>query len=87
MDDPEVSEDLDEADDAEADDIAGDDNEADEDDAPSLDGAPGCHAIGNVVGCEPGDVSIGDRVRAVFEDATAPGGEALRIPQWELARS
>lgn len=53
----------------------------------SLDGAPGCHAIGNVVGCEPGAVSIGDRVRAVFEDATAPGGEALRIPQWELARS
>jgi uncharacterized OB-fold protein len=49
----------------------------------SLDGAPGCNAVGNVLGCEPDEVAIGDRVRAVFEEATGPGGEALRIPQWE----
>ena len=49
----------------------------------SLDGAPGCNAIGNVVGCAPGDVAIGDRVRAVFEEARTPGGELLRIPQCE----
>ena len=52
----------------------------------SLDGAPGCNAIGNVVDAEPGEVAIGDRVRAVFEEATGPNGEALRIPQWERAR-
>jgi uncharacterized OB-fold protein len=49
----------------------------------SLDGAPGCNAIGNVLGCEPHEVSIGDRVRVTFEEATGLGGEALRIPQWE----
>jgi hypothetical protein len=52
----------------------------------SLDGAPGCHAIGNVVGCAPGAVRIGQAVRAVFEEVRDPEtGETLRIPQWQLA--
>ncbi len=52
----------------------------------SVDGAPGCNVMGNVVGCAPEDVEIGARVRAVFESATdAASGQALRIPQWELA--
>jgi len=49
----------------------------------SLDGAPGCNAIGNVLGVPPDAVSIGDRVRAVFEAAKTPDGETLQIPQWE----
>ena len=50
----------------------------------SLDGAPGCHAIGNVVNRGPGDVAIGQRVRAIFEEATDPTtGESLLIPNWE----
>ena len=52
----------------------------------SIDGAPGCSVEGNVVGCAPEDAQIGLRVRAVFEDATDPeSGQALKIPQWELA--
>jgi coenzyme F420-reducing hydrogenase gamma subunit len=40
---------------------------------------------GNVVGCPPEAVAIGQRVRAVFEEATDPAtGTKLRIPQWEL---
>ncbi len=51
----------------------------------SLDDMPGVHAIGNVLGTPPGDVRIGQRVRAVFEEVSDPdGGEALRIPQWEV---
>ena len=50
----------------------------------SVDGAEGCHVQGNVVNCEPDAVSIGQAVRAVFEDATDPAtGTALKIPQWE----
>lgn len=52
----------------------------------SVDGAPGCSVQGNVVGCEPAAVRIGQRVRAVFEEARDPQtGQTLRIPQWELA--
>lgn len=52
----------------------------------SIDGAPGCNAQGNVVNCDPADVSIGQKVRAVFEDAVEPGtGTKLLIPQWEPA--
>ena len=50
----------------------------------SLDGAPGCNAIGNVVGCAPDAGAIGDRVRAVFEAVEGPDGQQLQIPQWEL---
>ena len=51
----------------------------------SIDGAPGCNAVGNVLGCAPEAVEIGARVRAVFEDASEPGtGRALKIPQWQL---
>ena len=51
----------------------------------SVDVAPGCSVQGNVVGCPPEAVRIGQRVRAVFEEATDPAtGTTLRIPQWEL---
>jgi len=47
--------------------------------------APGILLAGNVVGREPDDVRIGDRVRVVFEDATDPrSGEFLKIPQWQI---
>jgi len=50
----------------------------------SLDGAPGCNAIGNVVNKGPAEVEIGQRVRAIFEEATDPTtGEKLLIPNWE----
>jgi hypothetical protein len=52
----------------------------------SVDGAPGCSVPGNVVGCPPESVRIGQPVRAVFEEATDPAtGTRLRIPQWEPA--
>jgi uncharacterized OB-fold protein len=47
--------------------------------------APGILLAGNVVGKEPDDVRIGDRVGVVFEDATDPrSGEPLKIPQWQI---
>ena len=51
----------------------------------SVDGAAGCNVIGNVVGCEPDAVEIGQRVRAVYEEATDANGQKLLMPQWELA--
>lgn len=52
----------------------------------SVDGAPGCSVQGNVLNCQPESVAIGQRVRAVFEQATDPAtGAKLLIPQWELA--
>ena len=52
----------------------------------SVDGAHGCSVQGNVVGCAPDAVRIGQRVRAVFEEATDPAtGAQVKIPQWELA--
>ena len=51
----------------------------------SLDGAPGANAIGNILNRDPGDISIGQRVRAVFEPAKdAKTGADLLIPQWEV---
>src|SRR5690606_18829678 len=38
----------------------------------SVDGAPGCNVIGNVVGCAPEDAKIGDRVRALFDEVVHP---------------
>ena len=50
----------------------------------SLDGAPGCNAIGNVVNRGANEVEIGQRVRAIFEEATDPqSGEKVLIPNWE----
>ena len=50
----------------------------------SLDGAPGCNAIGNVVNRGPREVAIGQRVRAIFEESTDPNtGETMTIPNWE----
>lgn len=52
----------------------------------SVDGAPGCNVQGNIVGCPPETVEIGQKVRAVFEEARDPNtGQQLKIPQWELA--
>ena len=52
----------------------------------SVDGAPGCNVLGNVVGCTPEAVRIGDRVRAFFDEVNSPqGGETLKIPNWERA--
>lgn len=51
----------------------------------SVDGAPGCSVQGNIVGCAPDDAKIGQKVRAVFEEASDPqSGEKLLIPQWEI---
>jgi len=51
----------------------------------SVDGAPGVHAVGNVSNRAPGDVAIGQRVRAVFEAVeSADTGEQWTIPQWEV---
>jgi uncharacterized OB-fold protein len=49
--------------------------------------APGILIAGNVVGTDPEDVRIGDRVRVVFETVSDPQGrETLKIPQWEIVR-
>jgi uncharacterized OB-fold protein len=50
----------------------------------SVDGAPGCNVQGNLVNCPTDGARIGQRVRAVFEEAVDPvTGTALKIPQWE----
>ena len=51
----------------------------------SLDGAPGCNAVGNIVNRKPSEVEIGQRVQAVFE-AVDPGdgSDTLLLPQWEV---
>ena len=50
----------------------------------SVDGASGCNVQGNVVNCDADSVSIGQKVRAVYEEIEDPqSGETLRIPQWE----
>jgi len=52
----------------------------------ALDDAPHVRLLGNVLNRAPGDVAIGARVRVVFEEVKDPeSGEALRIPQWEVA--
>lgn len=47
----------------------------------SMDGAPGCNAIGNILNEDPEQVTIGDKVKVVFE----PAGQNMLLPQWELA--
>jgi uncharacterized protein len=50
----------------------------------ALDDAPHVRLLGNVLGRAHDEVSIGDRVRVVFEAVKDPeSGERLRIPQWE----
>jgi len=52
----------------------------------SVDGAAGCNVMGNVVGCPPEAVKIGDRVRAFFDEVKSPQGDSLlKIPNWERA--
>ena len=54
----------------------------------SVDGAPGCNVMGNVVGCAPETVKIGDRVRAFFDEVKSPqNGATLKIPNWKQAAS
>lgn len=50
----------------------------------SLDGAEGCNAIGNILG-DAVKPEIGQAVKVVFEAATGPDGEELKIPNWEIA--
>lgn len=51
----------------------------------SVDDAPGILVSGNVVGRNPDEVRIGDRVRVTFEEVEDPRtGDELRIPQWEV---
>ena len=50
----------------------------------SVDGAAGCNVMGNVVGCAPEAVKIGDRVRAFFDEVKSPqGDQVLKIPNWQ----
>jgi uncharacterized OB-fold protein len=52
----------------------------------SVDGAPGCNVQGNVINCPAESVTIGQTVRAVFEEAYDPHSkQKLLIPQWEPA--
>ena len=54
----------------------------------SVDGAPGCNVQGNVVNCDATSVKIGQKVKAVFEEAVDPATEQkLLIPQWEPVAS
>ena len=50
----------------------------------SLDEHPHVRILGNVLNREPGEIAIGQRVRATFEEiADAEAGETLLMPQWE----
>ena len=52
----------------------------------ALDDAPHVRLLGNVLNRRPDEIAIGARVRIVFENAVEPeSGEALQIPQWEIA--
>jgi hypothetical protein len=51
----------------------------------AVDDAPGVRLLGNVVNATPHAITIGARVRAVFEHTRDPHtGGNLAIPQWEL---
>ena len=51
----------------------------------ALDDARHVRLLGNVLNRPYDGVTIGDRVRVVFEEVTDPAnGEVLRIPQWEV---
>ena len=49
----------------------------------ALDEHPHIRILGNVLNCEPGEVAIGQRVRATFEEVIDED-ETLLMPQWEL---
>jgi uncharacterized OB-fold protein len=52
----------------------------------SVDGAPGCNVIGNVLGCPAEDVAIGQKVQAIFDEVQDPNSDQrMLIPNWELA--
>jgi uncharacterized protein len=52
----------------------------------ALDEAPHVRLLGNVLNRPPDDIAIGARVRVVFEEVVDPDtGEALLLPQWEVA--
>ena len=46
-----------------------------------VDGVPGVHITGNVLGVDPDEISIGMRVRMFWEER-APG---RGVPQWQTA--
>ena len=51
----------------------------------SLEGAPGCSAIGNILNRDPSEVAIGQSVRATFEECPSEDREeTLKIPQWNV---
>lgn len=53
----------------------------------SLDDMPNVRVCGNILDLAPGEVSIGLRVRVVFEEVhDAEFDEQLTIPQWELLK-
>lgn len=49
----------------------------------SLDEHPQVRILGNVLNRKPGEIAIGQRVKAVFEEVVEDG-ETLRMPQWEV---
>ena len=49
----------------------------------ALDEHPHIRILGNVLNCEPGEVAIGQKVRATFEEVIDED-ETLLMPQWEL---
>ncbi len=50
----------------------------------SLDDEPSARVLGNVLNRPPGELAIGQRVRAVFEQIVDPEtGETLYFPEWE----
>lgn len=50
-----------------------------------LDDHPHVRIVGNVLNREAGNIEIGDRVRAVFEELPGAEGEPrLLLPQWEV---
>ena len=53
----------------------------------AVDDAPGVRLLGNVSTAAPGEITIGTRMRVVFEEARDPEtDESLFIPQWEPLR-
>ena len=53
----------------------------------SLDDFTHVRITGNLLGLPPDRVSIGLRVRAVWEEVEGPDGTLLRLPQWEALES
>ncbi len=53
----------------------------------SLDDFPGVRITGNILNLAPERVSIGLRVRAVWEEVIDPEGRKLQLPQWEPAKT